>query len=40
MDEFSDIKSVKDIKEIFVNIFPIFFKTKKSIGIAGLCAYR
>ena len=41
MDEtFSEIKTVKDIKGIFVNIFPIFFKTKKTIGIFSMCAYR
>lgn len=34
------IKSVKDIKNVFVNIFPIFLKSKKKIGIFSMCAYR
>ena len=35
-----NIKSVKDIKNIFINIFPIFLKTKNKIGIFSMCAYR
>lgn len=35
-----DIKSVKDITNIFVNFLPIFYKRKKKIGIFSLCAYR
>lgn len=34
------IKSIKDIKEIMTNLFPIFFKTKKYIGIFSICFYR
>ena len=37
---FKNITSIKDLKEIFMNIFPIFYKTKKRIGIISLCAYR
>ena len=41
MDEsIKNIKSIKDITNIFVNIFPIFFKNKNNIGILSLCAYR
>lgn len=39
-DSFKNIKSVKDIKNIFINIFPIFFKSKNKIGIFSMCAYR
>jgi len=39
-DSIKNIKSIKDIKSIFVNIFPIFFKTKNEIGIFSMCAYR
>lgn len=33
-------KKQEKIKEIATNIFPIFFKRKKKIGILSLCAYR
>lgn len=39
-ESFTEIKTIKDVKAIFVNICPIFFKTKKTIGLFGLCAYR
>ena len=35
-----EIKTIKDIKGIFINIFPIFFKTKNKFGILSLCVYR
>lgn len=30
----------KQVAEVLVNAFPIFFKKKKNIGIMSLCAYR
>jgi len=35
-----NITSIKDIKSIFINILPIFYKLKNSIGITSFCAYR
>lgn len=41
MDEsFRNIKSVKDLKGVFINILPIFYKRKNTIGIFSMCAYR
>ncbi len=34
------IKSVKDIKDILINVFPIFFSNKKQVGIFSMCFYR
>ena len=39
-DELKNIRSIKDLKGVFVNIFPIFFKRKNAIGIFSMCAYR
>ena len=39
-EEYRNIKTIKDVKNVYVNIFPIFFKTKKEIGIFSMCAYR
>ena len=39
-EQFEKIKSIKDIKEIFINLFPIFFQTKKTINILASCFYR
>jgi len=39
-DELKGIKSIKDLTSIFINIFPIFLKSKKHIGIFSMCAYR
>lgn len=33
-------KIKKQVAEVFVNAFPIFFKKKSDIGIFSLCAYR
>jgi len=33
-------KSIKSIKEVVTNLFPIFFQRKNSIGIFSMCAYR
>lgn len=33
-------KIKKQVAEVFVNAFPIFFKKKSNIGIFSLCAYR
>lgn len=38
--DYKKIKSIKDLTTVFVNIFPIFFKTKKELGIFSMCAYR
>ena len=37
---FRGIKSIKDLTSVFINIFPIFFKTKNTLGIFSMCAYR
>ena len=39
-ENFEKIRSIKDIKEIFINLFPIFFQTKKTINILASCFYR
>ena len=39
-EEYRKIKGIKDLKNVFINIFPIFFKRKKRIGIFSMCAYR
>ena len=39
-EEYRKIRNIKDIKEVFINLFPIFFKTKKNIGIFSICFYR
>ncbi len=39
-ESFKKIKSIKDIESIFINIFPIFYKTKNNLGIFSMCAYR
>lgn len=39
-EEYRKIKGIKDLKYVFVNIFPIFFKRKNSIGIFSMCIYR
>lgn len=39
-EEFEKIKSVKDIKTIFINLFPIFYKKANSINILSCCFYR
>ena len=37
----NDIKNEKKkVKDILINVFPIFFKKKQKIGIISLCAYR
>jgi len=33
-------KSIKNLKEVVKNLFPIFFKKKNKIGIMSICAYR
>lgn len=39
-DELRNIKSIKDLRGVFVNLFPIFYKGKNKIGIFSMCAYR
>lgn len=39
-DNFKSIRSIKDLTNVFINIIPIFFKTKKELGIFSMCAYR
>ena len=39
-DNYRKIKSIKDISEVFINLFPIFFRRKNSIGIFSMCFYR
>ena len=39
-EELKKIKTFKDIKNIFVNFFPIFYKRKGKLGFISLCCYR
>ncbi len=39
-DDLKNIKSVKELKSVFVNVFPIFFRGKKHLGIFSMCFYR
>lgn len=39
-ENFDKIKNIKDIKEIFINLFPIFYERKNSINILSFCFYR
>ena len=39
-DDLNKIKTFKDLKNIFVNLFPIFFRRKNKIGLISLCCYR
>ena len=39
-DNIEKIRSIKDIKEILINVFPIFFRSKKQVGIFSMCFYR
>lgn len=39
-ENFENIKSIKDIKGIYINLFPIFSSNKKFIKIFSLCFYR
>lgn len=38
--EIEKIKSIKDIKNVCINAFPIFFNKKDKIGIISMCFYR
>ena len=39
-DDIKSIRTISDIKNIFINVFPIFFKRKKHLGIFSMCFYR
>ena len=39
-ENFDKIKNVKDIKEIFINLFPFFYERKNTINIISFCFYR
>lgn len=39
-DNFEKIKNIKDIKEVYINLFPIFFRTKNNINVLSCCFYR
>ena len=40
MKEIEKIKSIKDIKNVFINFLPLFYDTNKYIKILSICFYR
>ena len=39
-DNIENIQSIKDVKGIVTNLFPIFYRRKGHIGIFSMCFYR